>query len=453
MLLENNLHKMLSINMIKAKFIFITAMLILTSCADLKLDKLYPSKYEGPSPQNAISPPRSDEWNWTFFAVSSTNENQVFMADFTKVEDLDDRYRYLPYVTYSPKDKKITSPVIWVRFTCSSKYTEVLGEYKNGGFKNIQGVTQYAIAAIPSKLLCSFDDGIDGFAAYVRGTKFNLMGFKSKDMKFGLTNNEQTVETKIFEYDFTSRKIIATTEIDLNCTTRTYSAKNYANQIMSPYSLVEHRGLRYFVDKACSYYKAPLIINSPVSIEKSKSKTENVSDKPSYEARNIVNEAWAKMDPKLPEAKRNYKQAYALNLKGFALGHAEGASNIGLLYEKGYGVSRNIILAEEWYLKAISFSQHHSAQAELGMARIYLQKAHTDSNLSEAAEYLRQARITASNPDGIWKKSADEYLQIADKLESKLADIISTVNKSSDIAVKEKIINKNTNKSRQGIHN
>lgn len=437
----------------KAKLIYITAMLILTSCAELQLNNFYPNSYDGPSPQNAINLPRSDDWNWTFFAVSSTAENMVFMADFTKVEYLSDRYRYLPYVTYSPIDKKITSPVMWIRFNCTSKYTELLGEYKSGGFKNIQGVAQNAIAAIPSKLLCSFEDGIDGYGANVVGSKFNLMGFKSSDMKFGLKNNEETIETNIIEYEFNSRKVIGSTEIELNCTSKTYSAKNYANQIIAPYSLDRHRGLRYFVDKVCSYYKAPTITNSTLSIETSQSKSENISNKPTYEALNIVNEAWAKMNSKVPEAKRNYKQAYALNLKGFALGDAEGASNIGLLYENGFGVPRNIILAEEWYQKAISFSKNHSAQAELGMVRIYLQKAHTNSNLRKASEYLRQARIVASNPDGIWNKNADEYLQIADKLEEKLAYVISTINKSSNRAVKEKIINKNTSNSRQGIHN
>ncbi len=48
----------------------------------------------------------------------------------------------------------------------------------------------------------------------------------------------------------------------------------------------------------------------------------------------------------------NYKEAMDWNLKGYKQGHPEGANNIGELYEKGWGVSKDLSLAKAWYKKA-----------------------------------------------------------------------------------------------------
>ena len=128
-------------------------------------------------------------------------------------------------------------------------------------------------------------------------------------------------------------------------------------------------------------------------------------DPPSSELRQMVTEAWLLMAPENGEAP-NYKQAYELNLKAYKGGHLEGASNLGYLYEHGWGVEQDDSLAEEWYLKAIA-SEYHSAQAELGLARIYLQRPHTEENLAKVANYIKQARVTAKNPMSLWK---DDYL-------------------------------------------
>jgi uncharacterized protein len=48
----------------------------------------------------------------------------------------------------------------------------------------------------------------------------------------------------------------------------------------------------------------------------------------------------------------NYSDAMSWNLKGYQNGHSEGANNIGELYEKGWGVTKDIEQAKSWYKKA-----------------------------------------------------------------------------------------------------
>ena len=48
----------------------------------------------------------------------------------------------------------------------------------------------------------------------------------------------------------------------------------------------------------------------------------------------------------------NYSDAYSWNIKGYNLGHSEGANNIGELYENGWGVKKDIKKAKSWYKKS-----------------------------------------------------------------------------------------------------
>lgn len=48
----------------------------------------------------------------------------------------------------------------------------------------------------------------------------------------------------------------------------------------------------------------------------------------------------------------NYAEAMNWNRKAYKQGHSEGANNIGELYEKGLGVTKNIDQAKSWYRKA-----------------------------------------------------------------------------------------------------
>ena len=372
------------------------------------------------APQAAINLPSAQDWNWTYFGVGAKDENLVFMGDFTKMEILNDNYHYLPYAIYSPKDKKITSPVSWLRFYCPSKFTELLGEYKNGKFsdKPIRA-GQGTVGAIPAQLFCDYSDGIKGFSVVVTENKYTPKGFKPLDMRFFLSNNEKIIEAKVLDYDLTSRKILASRDLDLNCTTQIISEKNNSSHQLAPYKNYGDRPFRYFLDTACSYYKEP-----PKELQTRSNENKVVptieSDSPSIEARKLVTDAWTLMSPNTPEKKRNYKQSYEMNLHGFELHHPEGASNIGLLYEKGWGVPRDVDSAEVWYLKAISYSQYHSAQAELGLARIYLSKPHDKDNLEKAADYIEQAKVTAVATNSLWAKDQAIYIHEADVLKTQI---------------------------------
>ena len=138
-------------------------------------------------------------------------------------------------------------------------------------------------------------------------------------------------------------------------------------------------------------------------------------DAPSDNLKLMVTEAWDYMFPK-EGGSPDYKKAYELNVNAYNLGHPEGASNIGLLYEKGLGVEKDIELASNWYLLAIS-SKFHSPQAEIGLAIISIQKGYLDS----ADKYLKAAKINAMDPKSLWQQeSADfmrEILDLQDRLE------------------------------------
>ncbi len=142
-------------------------------------------------------------------------------------------------------------------------------------------------------------------------------------------------------------------------------------------------------------------------------------DAPSEQLRGLVTEAWAHMNPALPESENDYPLAFELNANAYQRGHPEGASNIGLLYEKGWGVDRDLDSAEIWYLRAIA-GTYHSAQAELGLARIYLLKPRTKENVYKAIMYRQQAKDTALVRGSLWKDERDSYLNEADLLATTL---------------------------------
>jgi TPR repeat protein len=140
---------------------------------------------------------------------------------------------------------------------------------------------------------------------------------------------------------------------------------------------------------------------------------------PSEQVRDLVTAAWSHMDPEKSESEHNYPLAFKMNANAYQQGHPEGASNIGLLYEKGWGVDRDFDLAEKWYLKAVA-GIYHSAQAELGLARIFLLKQRTKENLIKVNMYIQQAKQTALVRGSLWKDSRNSYLIEADFLSAEL---------------------------------
>jgi TPR repeat protein len=142
-------------------------------------------------------------------------------------------------------------------------------------------------------------------------------------------------------------------------------------------------------------------------------------DAPSEKVRDLVTEAWSYMDPAKSESEHDYALAFKMNNSAYQQGHPEGASNIGLLYEKGWGVAQDFDLAEQWYLKAVA-GIYHSAQAELGLARIFLLKPRTRENIDKVINYIQQAKNTALVRGSLWKDSQDDYLYEAELLATEL---------------------------------
>ena len=108
-----------------------------------------------------------------------------------------------------------------------------------------------------------------------------------------------------------------------------------------------------------------------------------------------------------------------MNANAYQQGHPEGASNIGLLYEKGWGVEQDFELAEQWYLKAVA-GIYHSAQAELGLARIFLLKPRTKENIDKVIQYIQQAKNTALVRGSLWDDERNSYINEADSLKAEL---------------------------------
>ncbi len=99
---------------------------------------------------------------------------------------------------------------------------------------------------------------------------------------------------------------------------------------------------------------------------------------------------WAYMSDYLGLAP-DYKLAMEWNLKAASQGFGEGSSNIGLLYENGWGMPINYVEAAKWYLKAID--QHaRSGQAELHLGGLYENGSGVSKN-SEIAAFLYRTVI------------------------------------------------------------
>jgi serine/threonine protein kinase len=158
-------------------------------------------------------------------------------------------------------------------------------------------------------------------------------------------------------------------------------------------------------------------------------------DYPSYQATEALREGWRFMDPN--NEIHDYKKSYELNLKAYNLGHPEGASNIGMLYEKGWGVDQNVYRAVEWYNLALK-SHFHSAQAETGLARISIES----NNFDKAREYIEAAKKQLNEP--LYSSYFNEDSREINLLEQK---IDSNKTSSKDVQDRKKPSSNATEKS------
>jgi len=128
--------------------------------------------------------------------------------------------------------------------------------------------------------------------------------------------------------------------------------------------------------------------------------------KVSTKARKLMGFAWDKIIKHKDAA--YYPLAFKLNQEAYELGHPEGASNMGFMYENGMGIPKNYNIAASWYQKAISMGQPHSAQAELHLGQLYQFGKLGQPDFTKATQLYNAAIIQANDPD--WPGLRNYYL-------------------------------------------
>lgn len=117
-------------------------------------------------------------------------------------------------------------------------------------------------------------------------------------------------------------------------------------------------------------------------------------------------------------SRQNLEKAYDLMQYAYNKGHPEAASNIGYIFEKGLGFSKNIGKAVYWYKKSIDMGEPHSPQAEYQLARIYQSGEDGYQKISEAKElYYRVIEKTQSRD---YANLSAKYRELAQKALSEL---------------------------------
>jgi hypothetical protein len=154
----------------------------------------------------------------------------------------------------------------------------------------------------------------------------------------------------------------------------------------------------------------------------SETKTDQYYIKPSNESLRLVDEGWANMTKKSAVDNPDYQLAFEQNLKAFNLGHPEGATNLGNIYEYGLGVPKDLNYAISWYSNAIKRGAYHSADAELGIIRCTLKlKNNLDKNdFDNLYEYVFLAKKKATEFNAWWVADRDRFLAEANDLKNKL---------------------------------
>jgi cbb3-type cytochrome oxidase subunit 3 len=122
--------------------------------------------------------------------------------------------------------------------------------------------------------------------------------------------------------------------------------------------------------------------------------TTNFYDRvPSNQAIEFVNLGWKNMVAYSPD----FALAMHYNQLGYESNHPEGAANIGLLYENGWGVKKNATTAATWYQKAIDLGSYSSAQANFQLAGLYEKGLGVNQDLNTAKKHYSMALNISTN--------------------------------------------------------
>ena len=105
-----------------------------------------------------------------------------------------------------------------------------------------------------------------------------------------------------------------------------------------------------------------------------------------------------------------YKLGFKVNKEAYELGHPEGASNMGYMYEYGMGVPQSYENAASWYQRAINMGKHHSAQAEIHLGQLYQHGKLGKPDLNKARQLYGDAIIQAGHSN--WSFSKAENLRV-----------------------------------------
>ena len=108
----------------------------------------------------------------------------------------------------------------------------------------------------------------------------------------------------------------------------------------------------------------------------------------------------------------DYSEAMKWNVAAFEHGDGEGAANIGMLYEKGWGVPRDYTKAAEWYRKAIPMRGAYSGQADVRLGYLHQNGLGVQRNTDEAARLYRRVLNDLKDPIANNRKFASEYLEL-----------------------------------------
>lgn len=148
---------------------------------------------------------------------------------------------------------------------------------------------------------------------------------------------------------------------------------------------------------------SPIAKTAPTEM---KSASERIT--PSKQAQELVTLGWNNMFSNPPD----YALAMKYNQDGYGLGHAEGAANIGLLYENGWGVMQDPSKAATWYRRAIYTESYRSPQADMQLGGLFEMGFGVERDLTLAKSHYSEAlRIaTASSMNRNFVKPARDAL-------------------------------------------
>jgi len=119
---------------------------------------------------------------------------------------------------------------------------------------------------------------------------------------------------------------------------------------------------------------------------------------------------WLYMSTPSP-VQTNYDAAMKWNMKAYENGSGEAAANIGLLYERGWGVKIDNEIAADWYKKAIAGGGAYSGQAQARLGWLYKNGLGVNQDIGKARDLFQQVLTSLPRAEAEWKQDAEKSLR------------------------------------------